>query len=32
MALDVSSANSVLKTYYSNQRVTMMMYKDAPLF
>ena len=31
-ALDTTSASSVLKVYYSNQRVTMMMYKDAPLY
>lgn len=31
-SLDVTSASSVLKTYYSNQRVTQMMYKDAPLY
>jgi hypothetical protein len=31
-ALDVSSASSVLKTYYSNQRVQNMLYKDAPLY
>jgi hypothetical protein len=30
--LDTTSASSVLKTYYSNQRVTQMMYKDAPLY
>ncbi len=31
-ALDTSSASAVLKTYYSNQRVQQLMYKDAPLY
>lgn len=31
-ALDISSALSVLKTYYSDQRVTSMTYKDMPLY
>lgn len=31
-ALDISSASSVLKTYYSTQRVTSMTYKDMPLY
>lgn len=31
-ALDISSANDVLKEYYSNQRVTQLTYKDAPLY
>lgn len=30
--LDTTSASSVLKTYYSNQRVTQMMYRDMPLY
>jgi hypothetical protein len=32
VALDISSANAVLKEYYSNQRVEALMYKDAPLY
>lgn len=31
-ALTVSSASAALKTYYSNQRVQDMMYKDNPLY
>ena len=31
-ALDISTASAALKAYYSDQRVTMMMYKDAPLW
>lgn len=31
-ALDVASATSALKVYYSSQRVTQMMYKDNPLY
>ncbi len=31
-ALDISSASAVLKEYYSNQRVTQLTYKDAPLY
>lgn len=31
-ALDTSSASAVLKQYYSNQRVTQLTYKDAPLY
>jgi hypothetical protein len=30
--LDVTSASSALKVYYSDQRITQMMYQDAPLF
>lgn len=32
VALDVTSANAVLKEYYSTQRVEQLMYKDAPLY
>jgi hypothetical protein len=32
MVLDTSTAAAVLKTYYSNQRVTSLTYKDAPLY
>lgn len=32
VALDVSSANSVLKEYYSSQRVQQLMYAGAPLY
>lgn len=31
-ALDVTSASSALKVYYSNQRVQQMMYQDNPLY
>ena len=31
-ALDVTSASSALKVYYSDQRITEMMYKDNPLY
>lgn len=31
-ALDVTSASAALKVYYSDQRVTEMMYKDNPLY
>lgn len=31
-ALDVTSASSALKTYYSDQRLVQMMYQDAPLY
>jgi hypothetical protein len=31
-SLDTTSASAVLKTYYSNQRVQQLMYKDAPLY
>lgn len=31
-ALDTNTASAVLKTYYSNQRVQQLMYKDAPLY
>lgn len=31
-SIDVSSASSVLKAYYSTQRVTQMTYKDMPLW
>src|SRR4051812_609287 len=30
--LDVTSATAILKEYYSNQRVTDLTYKDAPLY
>lgn len=30
--LDVGQATAILKEYYSNQRVTQMTYKDAPLY
>ncbi len=31
-ALDTATAQAILKEYYSNQRVTQMMYKDMPLY
>lgn len=31
-ALDISTASAALKAYYSDQRVQMLMYKDAPLW
>lgn len=31
-ALDVTSAAAALKVYYSDQRITQLMYKDAPLW
>ncbi len=31
-SLDTSSASAILKEYYSNQRVTQLTYKDAPLY
>ncbi len=31
-ALDTTSAAAILKEYYSNQRVTQLTYKDAPLY
>lgn len=31
-ALDVSSASAALKVYYSDQRITQLMYKQAPLW
>lgn len=30
--LDISAADGILKEYYTNQRVTEMMYKDMPLY